>query len=594
MATLRSAHRMMLFAASTQTIDSPRVSRRGWLIGGAARSDWRELLRPRAVPGFGKLESLSLLVYTLLLAWCIPHHEGWFDEAQAWLIARDSSLVDMVVHRLHYEGSPALWHLLLWTEVRLGVSFLGMHLIAGALAAVGVYVWLRYCPLPRVVTLFAPFTFYLIYQYAVVARSYVLAPLFVYGLLALYANRRSSPMVFALVAGLFANCSLHMAAMAAGLAVLYAMDRLWGEGAKESKWRLLAPAALLTALFVVSAATAMPTADGSSTTANPLVEGIRNKVSHSVEKVVEVQTGPHELTNEGMLTEPPVQGPLATKVWLAINRKPELGHRSLLDGRVLKHLLVLMTAVTAPISTSNLLAAVFLLLLCVNLMRARLWLALLPYALVQVCNVLVSGEAHHIGLVWIAMMGAIWLLALRPPRAGWDVGLRGTLYGCLLVVMLLQIGWSAHALAGDLRLPYSSSKATAIFLATVPKENRIAAFDDDSVTVNAYLPSRPYFNQQVDYWPFSRTKDPSLLIEQTMAQRPEMVLLKMAKPVSPVMDQWVKLVPAGSVFVDQKTLNMLESQGYRETHRFCGDRFYRNTAESMDCRLVFERETPLR
>jgi hypothetical protein len=74
-----------------------------------------------------------------------------------------------------------------------------------------------------------------------------------------------------------------------------------------------------------------------------------------------------------------------------------------------------------------------------------------------------------------------------------------------------------------------------------------------------------------------------------MDERPDMVILKMAESISPVTDQWVKLLPAGTEFVDRDMVQVLQSRGYRETHRFCGSRFYRNTSESLDCRLVYER-----
>jgi hypothetical protein len=553
------------------------------------RDDGWGVLAPRSGPGFGVLEGVALFAYGLLLAWVIPHHEAWFDEAQAWLIARDSSLVDLVAHRLHYEGAPAFWHLMLWVEVRLGVSFLGMHLIAGAVAVAGMYVWLRYSRLPRAVNLLTPFTFYVVFQYAVVARDYVLAPLLIFVLTALYSNRRSSPWVFALVAGVLANCSLHMASVATGIAILYGVDRVRHREGRSVSF-LVGPTLVLVGLLAASAATAVPTMDGSSTTANPLVQTIRKMVSGKPSEAPAVS--PNKASTEftdGAATTPPEQGRLATRMWWAIHGGAHPDSRGLLRGRVLKHAVVLLTAITAPISTSNLLAFGFLLLLCANLARAKMWLALLPYCLLQVCNTMVAGEAHHIGLTWITLLAVMWMLALRAPKGTMDLGLRSALYACVIVIQVLQIGWGAHALAADLKGPYSSAPATAAFLQTLPVNERVAAFDDDSDTVNAYLTRLPYFNQRTSYWPFSRTKDPSLFVKQTMDERPDMVIVKMTESISPVMDQWVKLVPAGTEFVEQDMAQMLHSRGYRETHRFCGSRFYRNTSESLDCRLVYER-----
>jgi hypothetical protein len=554
-----------------------------------------ELLKPRERPGFGVPEAVALLAYCLLLAWCIPRHESWFDEAQAWLIARGSSLSDMLVHRLHYEGSPGLWHVLLWIETRLHVSFLGMHYIAGCIAALGVFVWLRFNPLPRVISLLLPFTFFLQYQYAVVARGYVLAPLFAFLLLSLYQDRKSSPWAFALAAGLFANCSLHMAAFSTGLVLLYALDRwrLWSAdraiGPYTTLRRLAAPALLLIVLFGGAAATAVPTADGSSTSANPIVEGIRKLLPHA--KVAATQPiQKSEINLESDASTPPPQGPIATKVWYILHPPP--GHSANGTNKAIKHLLVLLTAITVPVSTSNLLAACFLLLLLINLGREHLLLSLVPYALVQVCNLFISGEAHHIGLTWIALLCPLWLLSLRPVKAGSGSLLRTSLYAVTLLVVVLQIGWSAHAIHADIEGPYSSSQAAAAFIAQLPPGERIAAFDDDSVTVNAYLGRSPYFNHNVLYWPFSKTTNPSLFLDRTMAEKPDMVIVKAGAPDSPVMNQWVTLMPSGTQLFDKSLVNRLQSSGYTETHRFCGQRFFRNTSEFTDCRLVFELPKP--
>jgi len=551
-----------------------------------------DILKSRDRPGFGVPEAMVLLTFCLLLAWCIPRHESWFDEAQAWLIARDSALGDLVLRRLHYEGSPALWHILLWSEIRMHVSFLGMRYIAGCFAALGVFVWLRFNPLPRLISLLLPFTFFIQYQYAVVARSYDLAPLFAFLLMALYQNRKSSPMAFCVVAGLFANCSLHMAAFATGLVLLYARDRLRllpHTGANTIVRQFAAPAFVLLLLLAASAATAVPTADGSSTTANPVVGAIRQIVPDA-HRPVRRDTKTDELMNISPIeTRIPDQGPIATKVWWVIrSSQGASSHRAVLAGKVLKHILVLLTAITVPISTSNLLAACFLCLLFINVARTQMWLSLAPYVLIQVCNVAVAGEAHHLGLLWVALICSLWALSLQPISPGIATSLRGALYAVTLVVVVLQVGWSVHALRADIQSPYSSSQATATFISWLPKEKTVAAFDDDSVTVNVYLPTSPYFNQRMDYWPFSKTNDPSLFIKQTIAQEPDVVILKMSSPDSPVMNQWVTLIAPGTTFVDQTALHLLLQNGYRETHRFCGNRFFRDASESTDCRLVFE------
>ena len=53
-------------------------------------------------------------LWVAIVAFILPYHEKWADEAQAWLIARDLALRTIWFHELRYEGSPGLWHTILW------------------------------------------------------------------------------------------------------------------------------------------------------------------------------------------------------------------------------------------------------------------------------------------------------------------------------------------------------------------------------------------------------------------------------------------------------------------------------------------------
>jgi hypothetical protein len=120
------------------------------------------------------IESAVLAGYSVVVALGIAWHEPWADEAQAWLLARDEPFWHLMLHAIRYEGTPGLWHALLWVLTRLHVSYIGMHWVAGAFAAVGVFVLLRWSPFPLVLRLLFPFGFWLAYQNAVVARGYIL------------------------------------------------------------------------------------------------------------------------------------------------------------------------------------------------------------------------------------------------------------------------------------------------------------------------------------------------------------------------------------------------------------------------------------
>src|SRR5919108_4554632 len=115
-----------------------------------------------------------------LLGAMLFYHEPWFDEAQAWLIARDASPLDLVTRVLRYEGSPGLWHLILMVPARLHLPYATLNVVSGLFALAAGALFLRLAPFPWPVRLLYPFSFWAFYQYGVVARSYVMGPLLLF------------------------------------------------------------------------------------------------------------------------------------------------------------------------------------------------------------------------------------------------------------------------------------------------------------------------------------------------------------------------------------------------------------------------------
>src|SRR5689334_12634149 len=86
---------------------------------------------------------LALALYAALLAIGIAHHEIWRDEAQAWLLARDSGTPLALLHAMRYEGHPPIWHLLLWLLSRATSAPLAMQVLHGLIALLGAALFLR-------------------------------------------------------------------------------------------------------------------------------------------------------------------------------------------------------------------------------------------------------------------------------------------------------------------------------------------------------------------------------------------------------------------------------------------------------------------
>ena len=99
--------------------------------------------------------------------YCIMHlvmmvfHEPWYDEAEAWQIARCNSIFDILFTVPHYEGHPPLWHLLLMIPAKVGLPYeLSLSLVSLAFSATAVALFLKYAPFNTWIKVFAPFTYF--------------------------------------------------------------------------------------------------------------------------------------------------------------------------------------------------------------------------------------------------------------------------------------------------------------------------------------------------------------------------------------------------------------------------------------------------
>ena len=193
-------------------------------------------------------------VFTAALVLIVPYHEPWFDEAQAWLIARDNSLFDVIFRRMHYEGTPALWHFLLWLLIKLRLPYIAMNYLSVAVASVSAAIFLRFAPFPLGLRVLFIFGYFPAYQYSIVARSYVLNLLLIIIAASLFPNRVRRPLAYCLVLTTLANTNAYgfLAAV-----VLFA-DMLWASWKGSQIREAVLPGAVFALGIIVAVIQAMP------------------------------------------------------------------------------------------------------------------------------------------------------------------------------------------------------------------------------------------------------------------------------------------------------------------------------------------------
>jgi len=194
---------------------------------------------------------LILLVYIILVGIIIYYHEPWADEAQAWLIARDSNLFEMLFNYLRYIGHPSLWYLILIIPAKLNFPYFTINIVSGIIATIGVYVFLRYSPFPKIIKILFPFSFFIFYQYAVVARSYVLLPLLIFLIAKVYKDKTKKIYLFTLLLVLLANVCVHSFLIAVPLFLLHSIDVFKGWNNLDKKLRIKQIKAGIIFVFVI-------------------------------------------------------------------------------------------------------------------------------------------------------------------------------------------------------------------------------------------------------------------------------------------------------------------------------------------------------
>lgn len=183
----------------------------------------------------GKAELTVFIAYILLAAVIGFFHEPWFDEIQAWQIARSASYRDIIFSVCHYEGHPPLWYLLLSPFAKLGAPFeLSIKAVNLSICAAAVWLILYRSPFPKLVRCVIPFTFYFFYQTAVISRPYSLVMLSLVLAAMGYRHRNEKPLRYVLPLGLLCASHAYGIILAGGLCLVWVFE-IVSEAVKERR-----------------------------------------------------------------------------------------------------------------------------------------------------------------------------------------------------------------------------------------------------------------------------------------------------------------------------------------------------------------------
>lgn len=168
------------------------------------------------------LEFTAVTLYFVFHMVMMFFHEPWFDEILAWVIARDSSLYEMLFVAPHYEGHPALWHLILTPFAKCGAPFeLSISLVSLIFSGLAMALFIFKSPFKRIIRLLMPFTYYLFYQYSVISRPYCIMMLAFVLMAMAFEKRNEKPGRFVLSLLFLCLCSAYGIVIAGGICIAW-------------------------------------------------------------------------------------------------------------------------------------------------------------------------------------------------------------------------------------------------------------------------------------------------------------------------------------------------------------------------------------
>ncbi len=210
---------------------------------------------------------ISFVIASLIIG---MKHEPWLDEAQAWLLAKDASISSLFFKYLHAEGHPILWFLVLKAFQFIGLQYKYLFIIPIIFSTIGVAIFVYKSNYPWFIKVLLPFTFFIFYQYTIVARSYCLIFPLLAILATLWDKRYTKIISFTIVMILLINCEIHTYLLAGSLYLYCLIESFkdWKENGykKENKKRYISFVILFLA-FLITLLYIFPT----STTDMPLI-----------------------------------------------------------------------------------------------------------------------------------------------------------------------------------------------------------------------------------------------------------------------------------------------------------------------------------
>lgn len=197
--------------------------------------------RGKIITSFSALAAYSAVVLLLVL-----YHEYWFDEAQAWNIARDNDIAG-IIGMMRYEGHPPLWHFILKIFIGLGCSWQALGLVSWGFSTAAAAVVVFALPVKPYLKAAVLLSSSMLYINSVISRVYCVINLLLVLIAWVYPNRKKHPLLFGLLVALLANTHICMCGLVGIIGIFMLIDYFGDFKTNTVRQNVLNTCGLLTA-----------------------------------------------------------------------------------------------------------------------------------------------------------------------------------------------------------------------------------------------------------------------------------------------------------------------------------------------------------
>lgn len=157
------------------------------------------------------------------------HHEMWRDELQIWLVGSSAHTFSEFLRNMTNECNPFGWYFLDFVLSRFTDNPLIVQVFHLLLATGTIYLILKYSPFTLLQKVFVSFSYYLLFEYCLIARGYALTIFFIFLFCTLYQQVKSKHryLILGLVLFCLANTTGHGVIMTLSLLGMMMADYLF-------------------------------------------------------------------------------------------------------------------------------------------------------------------------------------------------------------------------------------------------------------------------------------------------------------------------------------------------------------------------------